>query len=72
MEAHPRQRQNCGALAKAPADRAGASSDLLKERVGELDELLRTLREVVAGRPVIDPRVVELLISHRARLAQSA
>jgi len=44
---------------------------LLKERVGELDELLRALREVVAGRSVIDPRVVELLISHRARLAQS-
>ena len=44
---------------------------LLKERVGELDELLRALHEVVAGRSVIDPRVVELLISHRARLAQS-
>ena len=44
---------------------------LLKERVGELDELLRALREVVAGRSVIDPRVVELLVSHRARLAQS-
>jgi DNA-binding NarL/FixJ family response regulator len=44
---------------------------LLKERVGELDELLRALREVVAGRSVIDPRVVEVLISHRARLAQS-
>jgi DNA-binding NarL/FixJ family response regulator len=44
---------------------------LLKERVGDLDELLRALREVVAGRSVIDPRVVELLISHRARLAQS-
>jgi DNA-binding NarL/FixJ family response regulator len=44
---------------------------LLKERVGELDELLRALREVVAGRSVIDPRVVELLVSHRARLTQS-
>ena len=44
---------------------------LLKERVGDLDELLRALREVVAGRSVIDPRVVELLVSHRARLAQS-
>ena len=44
---------------------------LLKERVGELDELLRALREVAAGRSVIDPRVVELLVSHRARLAQS-
>jgi DNA-binding NarL/FixJ family response regulator len=44
---------------------------LLKERVGDLDELLRALREVVAGRSVIDSRVVELLVSHRARLAQS-
>jgi DNA-binding NarL/FixJ family response regulator len=44
---------------------------LLKERVGELDELLRALREVVAGRSVIDPAVVELLVTHRARLAAS-
>jgi DNA-binding NarL/FixJ family response regulator len=44
---------------------------LLKERVGELDELLRAVHEVVAGRSVIDSRVVELLVSHRARLAQS-
>ena len=44
---------------------------LLKERVGDLDELLRALREVVAGRSVIDPRVVELLVRHRARVAQS-
>jgi DNA-binding NarL/FixJ family response regulator len=44
---------------------------LLKERVGDLDELLRALHEVVAGRSVIDPRVVELLVSHRARAAQS-
>ena len=40
---------------------------LLKERVGELDELLRALREVVAGRSVIDPRVIELLVADRAR-----
>jgi DNA-binding NarL/FixJ family response regulator len=44
---------------------------LLKERVGDLDELLRALRVVVAGRSVIDPRVVELLVRHRARVAQS-
>ena len=44
---------------------------LLKERVGDLDELLRALREVVAGRSVIDPRVVELLVAHRARRAES-
>ena len=44
---------------------------LLKERVGDLDELLRALREVVAGRSVIDPRVVELLVAHRARVRAS-
>jgi DNA-binding NarL/FixJ family response regulator len=44
---------------------------LLKERVGDLDELLRALREVVAGRSVIDPRVVELLVARRAGLAES-
>ena len=44
---------------------------LLKERVGDLDELLRALRDVVAGRSVIDPQVVELLVAHRARLAES-
>jgi DNA-binding NarL/FixJ family response regulator len=44
---------------------------LLKERVGELDELLRALREVVAGRSVIDPQVVEALVASRARLERS-
>jgi DNA-binding NarL/FixJ family response regulator len=44
---------------------------LLKERVGDLDELLRALRDVVAGRSAIDPQVVELLVAHRARLAES-
>ena len=44
---------------------------LLKERVGDLDELLRALREVVAGRSVIDSQVVELLVGHRARLKES-
>ena len=45
---------------------------LLKERVGDLDELLRALRGVVAGRSVVDSQVVELLVAHRARLAESA
>lgn len=40
---------------------------LLKERVGDLNELLRALKEVVAGRSVIDPYVVELLVTRRAR-----
>ena len=44
---------------------------LLKERVGDLAELLRALRETAAGRSVIDPAIVELLVASRARLARS-
>jgi DNA-binding NarL/FixJ family response regulator len=44
---------------------------LLKERVGELEELIRALRETVAGRSVIDPAVVDALLAWRRRLAQS-
>ena len=44
---------------------------LLKERVGDLDELLRALRETIAGRSVIDPAVVEALLARRSRLAES-
>lgn len=44
---------------------------LLKERVGDLEELLRALRQVAAGQSAIDPKVVEALVSHRARLAES-
>jgi DNA-binding NarL/FixJ family response regulator len=44
---------------------------LLKDRVGELEELLHALREVVAGRSVIDPEVVEALVASRARIADS-
>lgn len=44
---------------------------LLKDRVGDLDELLRALREVSAGHSVIDPRVVDALVQRRARREQS-
>lgn len=44
---------------------------LLKERLGDLDELTRALREVVAGRSVIDPVVVESLVGRRARQQSS-
>jgi DNA-binding NarL/FixJ family response regulator len=40
---------------------------LLKDRLGEVDELVRALRTVVAGGSVIDPAVVEALLNHRAR-----
>jgi DNA-binding NarL/FixJ family response regulator len=44
---------------------------LLKERVGDLDELLRALRETIAGRSVIDPVVVEALLAWQGRLSHS-
>jgi DNA-binding NarL/FixJ family response regulator len=44
---------------------------LLKERVGDMDQLLRALRETIAGRSVIDPVVVEALLAWRGRLAHS-
>jgi DNA-binding NarL/FixJ family response regulator len=44
---------------------------LLKDRVGDLHHLLSALREVAAGGSVIDPKVVEALVSRRARLRES-
>jgi DNA-binding NarL/FixJ family response regulator len=44
---------------------------LLKDRVGELDELLRALHEVAAGGSVIDPKVVEGLLGRRQEPARS-
>ena len=44
---------------------------LLKSRVGELDELLHALREVSAGRSVVDSGVVERLVDYRSRQAES-
>jgi DNA-binding NarL/FixJ family response regulator len=45
---------------------------LLKERVSDLDALVKTLREVVGGGSVIDPKVVEVLLGRRARQEESA
>lgn len=44
---------------------------LLKTRVGELDELLHALREVAAGRSVVDAGVVERLVDYRSRRSES-
>ena len=44
---------------------------LLKERIGDLDQLLQALRMVTAGESVIDPRVVEALVKSRADAAKS-
>jgi DNA-binding NarL/FixJ family response regulator len=44
---------------------------LLKDRVGELEELLRALREVTTGGSVVDPKVVEGLLARRQEPAHS-
>ena len=53
-------------------DGASGLAYLLKDRVGELDELLRALREVVLGRSVIDAQIVEGLVVRRARRMASS
>lgn len=44
---------------------------LLKERVGDVGELMRALREVCAGRTALDTRIVDALISRRRTSAPS-
>lgn len=45
---------------------------LLKDRVGDLDELLAALHAVASGGSAIDPQVVETLVGRRQRQADSA
>jgi DNA-binding NarL/FixJ family response regulator len=52
-------------------DGSGGFAYLLKERVGDMDELVRALRETVAGRSVIDPVVVDALVTSRRRRTES-
>jgi DNA-binding NarL/FixJ family response regulator len=49
----------------------GGFAYLLKDRVGDLDELMRALREVTVGGSVIDPQVVEGLLARRQQLSGS-
>jgi DNA-binding NarL/FixJ family response regulator len=44
---------------------------LLKERVADVDELVRALGEVARGGSVLDPKVVEALVSAKDRMAHS-
>jgi DNA-binding NarL/FixJ family response regulator len=44
---------------------------LLKERVSDIDQLLRAIREVADGGSVIDPRIVEGLVEARSRRRDS-
>jgi DNA-binding NarL/FixJ family response regulator len=44
---------------------------LLKDRVGDLQQLLSALHEVARGGSVIDPQVVDALVARRVRLRES-
>jgi DNA-binding NarL/FixJ family response regulator len=52
-------------------DGAAGLGYLLKERVADLDELVRALNEVARGGSVLDPQVVEALVSRKQKLADS-
>ena len=44
---------------------------LLKERVSDLEQLTKAIREVAEGGSVIDPKVVEVLVAARTRAKES-
>jgi DNA-binding NarL/FixJ family response regulator len=52
-------------------DGASGLAYLLKDRVGDVEELVRALRTVIEGGSVIDPAVVESLVGHRGHSAES-
>ncbi|HXF72536.1 MAG TPA: response regulator transcription factor [Actinomycetota bacterium] len=52
-------------------DGAAGLGYLLKERVADVDELVRALHEVARGGSVLDPKVVEALVARKDRLAHS-
>ena len=56
------------ALLERGADRRAY---LLKERVRDLEQLVAAIREVATGGSVIDPKVVEALVSAQSRLEES-
>jgi DNA-binding NarL/FixJ family response regulator len=50
---------------------AAGRAYLLKERVSDVEELLRAIREVASGGSVIDSQVVEVLVEARSRRRDS-
>jgi DNA-binding NarL/FixJ family response regulator len=52
-------------------DGAGGLGYLLKERVADVDDVVNALREVSKGGSVLDPKVVEALVSRQNRMATS-
>ncbi|MDX6258223.1 MAG: hypothetical protein QOJ11_4557 [Frankiales bacterium] len=53
------------------ADGVAGLGYLLKERVSDLDELVRALSEVTRGGSALDPKVVEALLARRSSDARS-
>lgn len=53
-------------------DGAAGLGYLLKERVSDVDEVARALREVANGGSVLDPKVVEGLVAAKDRMGHSA
>ena len=52
-------------------DGATGLAYLLKDRLGDVEELLHALREVAAGGSVVDPMVIDALVAQRAKNARS-
>jgi DNA-binding NarL/FixJ family response regulator len=52
-------------------DGAAGLGYLLKERVSDLEEIVRALGEVAKGGSVLDPKVVEALVAAKDRMAHS-
>jgi DNA-binding NarL/FixJ family response regulator len=52
-------------------DGAAGLGYLLKERVSDVDELVRAIDEVSRGGSVLDPKVVEALVAAKDRMAHS-
>lgn len=52
-------------------DGAAGLGYLLKERVADVTELVRALTEVARGGSVLDPKIVEALVSAKDRMAHS-
>ena len=52
-------------------DGAAGLGYLLKERVADVEELVRALTEVARGGSVLDPRIVEALVAAKEHLAHS-
>jgi DNA-binding NarL/FixJ family response regulator len=52
-------------------DGAAGLGYLLKERVSDLEEVVRALKEVSKGGSVLDPKVVETLVAAKERMSHS-